>query len=171
MRDEERAEEFCRAVGPDLVGFLTLYCGDRDLAEDLAQQTLARVWASWNRMRTVADRRAYVHRMACNAASSWFRRRAAERRARQRAGARRPAETHGAVDPATSMAVRDAVAALPNRQRSAVLLRYYADLSVRETAAVMGCAEGTVKALTFKAVAALREAGLTDDTDEQVKHG
>lgn len=67
--------------------------------------------------------------------------------------------------------MRDAVAALPTRQRTAVLLRYYADLSVRDTTAVMGCAEGTVKALTFKAIAALREAGLTDDTDEQVRHG
>lgn len=171
MRDDEGAEEFCRAIGPHLVGFLTLHCGDRDVAEDLAQQTLARVWASWGRIGAVSNRRAYVHRMACNAAASWFRRRAAERRARRRASPRGSRQAGGERDVATTVAVRDAVARLPQRQRTAILLRYYADLSVRDTAAAMGCAEGTVKALTFKAIAALREAGLTDDTDQQVTHG
>lgn len=170
MRDDDQAEEFCRAVGPELVGFLTLYCGDRDVAEDLAQQTLARVWASWSRLGPVTNRRAYVHRMACNAASSWFRRRAAERRATRRVSARPSAGPPTAGDLASVIAVRTAVAALPRRQRTAVLLRYYADLSVRDTAAAMGVAEGTVKALTFKAIAALRQAGLID-TGEQVTHG
>jgi DNA-directed RNA polymerase specialized sigma24 family protein len=45
------------------------------------------------------------------------------------------------------------------------VLRYFADLPVRDTAVVMGCAEGTVKALTFKAIAALRAQGLVDDEE------
>ena len=53
--------------------------------------------------------------------------------------------------------------ALPLRQRTALVLRYYSDLSVQETADVMGCAPGTVKSLTSQALAALRQtAGLVD---------
>jgi RNA polymerase sigma-70 factor, ECF subfamily len=49
------------------------------------------------------------------------------------------------------------VAALPRRQRTALVLRYYADLSVRDVAAAMECPEGTVKTLTHKAVVSLRQ--------------
>jgi RNA polymerase sigma-70 factor (sigma-E family) len=165
VRTDDEAAEFCRRARPELVGTLTLYCCDRHVAEDLAQQTLARVWASWGRVASTVDRRAYVHRMALNAARSQFRRRAAERRARQRLGGvvrRTPDE---APDHAAALVVRDAVAALPLRQRAAIVLRYFADLPVRDTAVVMGCAEGTVKALTFKAIAALRAQGLVDDEE------
>jgi DNA-directed RNA polymerase specialized sigma24 family protein len=93
MAADDDAAELCRRLRPELVGALTLYCGDRHVAEDLAQQTLARVWASWGTVRQVADRRAYVHRMALNAARSQFRRRAAERRARQRLDDPLPRET------------------------------------------------------------------------------
>lgn len=161
MQADDEAAEFCRRLRPELVGLLTLYCGDRHLAEDLAQQTLARVWASWARIHTVSNRRAYVHRMALNAAKSVFRRRAAERRARQRL----PDRVSPTRDQAVALAVRDAVAALPPRQRVAIVLRYFIDLPVRDTAAVMGCAEGTVKALTFKAIAALRAQGIVDDEE------
>jgi RNA polymerase sigma factor (sigma-70 family) len=161
MAADDDAAELCRRLRPELVGALTLYCGDRHVAEDLAQQTLARVWASWGTVRQVADRRAYVHRMALNAARSQFRRRAAERRARQRLDDPLPRET----DQTDVLAVRDAVAALPPRQRAAIVLRYFADLPVRDTAVVMGCAEGTVKALTFKAIAALRAQGPVDDEE------
>jgi RNA polymerase sigma factor (sigma-70 family) len=54
------------------------------------------------------------------------------------------------------VAVRSAVAALPPRQRAALVLRYYGGLSLAETAETLGCAEGTVKSLTHKAIAALR---------------
>lgn len=161
MRTEDEAAEFCRRMRPELVGALTLYCGDRHVAEDLAQQTLARVWVSWGRVASTVDRRAYVHRMALNGARSQFRRRAAERRARQRFGG----VVRQAPDQADALAVRGAVAELPPRQRAAIVLRYFADLSVRDTAAAMGCAEGTVKALTFKAIAALRAQGLVDDEE------
>lgn len=53
--------------------------------------------------------------------------------------------------------VRAAVAALPPRQRTAVVLRHLADLPVREVAGVLGCAEGTVKALTSQGLTAMRE--------------
>jgi DNA-directed RNA polymerase specialized sigma24 family protein len=58
--------------------------------------------------------------------------------------------------------VRAAVASLPERQRAAIALRYFADLSVHETAEALGCPEGTVKTLTRDALRALRAQGFLD---------
>jgi len=67
--------------------------------------------------------------------------------------------------------VRAGLRALPDRQRLAVVLRYFADLSVADTAAAIGCPEGTVKTLTREAIRALRGAGLiaepVEDEDEE----
>ena len=67
------------------------------------------------------------------------------------------------TDSATVIAVRVAVARLPQRQRTALVLRYFADLSVAETAEAMRCPEGTVKTLTRQAILALRSTGLIGD--------
>jgi RNA polymerase sigma-70 factor (ECF subfamily) len=65
----------------------------------------------------------------------------------------------------TQVALRVAVAALPERQREALVLRYLADLSVAETATAMGCAPGTVKSAVHAALATLR-IELEDDEDD-----
>lgn len=75
-----------------------------------------------------------------------------------------PATVDGA-DAAEDFAVRDAVSRLPVRQREAVVFRYFGQLSVRETAAAMGCAEGTVRALTSQGIAALRAHFDINDTE------
>jgi RNA polymerase sigma-70 factor (ECF subfamily) len=61
------------------------------------------------------------------------------------------------------------VAALPRRQREVVCLRFYADLPVAETAARLGVAEGTIKALTHQAIASLRRSLLAEP--EEVRNG
>ena len=73
-------------------------------------------------------------------------------------------------DTTAAIAVRDAVLALPRRQRAAVIARFYAGLSVADAATALQCAPGTVKALVHQAVANLRAAGLTDvdEPDEEV---
>jgi RNA polymerase sigma-70 factor (sigma-E family) len=157
MEDPEGVIGFCHRVRPRLVGTLSLLCGDGDAAEELAQETLARVWLRWSRVRELGEPRAtaWTFRVAINLANSWVRRRMAERRARARL-AGQAASAHLDPDPADALAVRQAVAALPRRQRTALVLRYYADLPVAEVAALMGCAPGTVKSLTSKALTALR---------------
>lgn len=149
---------FCHRVRPRLVGTLSLICGDGDTAEELAQETLARVWRHWSRVRELGEplATAWTYRVAINLTNSWLRRRVAERRARARLGAQ-AAGAHIDPDPADAVAIRRAVAALPRRQRTALVLRYYADLPVAEVAALMGCAPGTVKSLTSKALTALRK--------------
>lgn len=151
-------DAFCRELHPRLVGALALRTGSRALAEELAQETFVRVWERWPTVRAATSPDAWAFRVALNLTSSRFRRLGAERRARARLEAR-PVED-AALDtggPERAM-VREAVAALPPRQRTAVILRYFSELSVAETAVAMGCAEGTVKSLTAKAVDALRTA-------------
>lgn len=153
--------EFCTREFPRLVGALSLYCGDRGVAEELAQEALARVCRDWARVSGMAAPGPWIHRVAMNLASSWFRRRAAERRALRRLGGRRQ-EHHRDRDGADTAAVRAAVSTLPRRQRQAVVLRYYSDLPAREVAALMGCAEATVRTLTRDGLAGLRSR-LSDD--------
>jgi RNA polymerase sigma-70 factor (sigma-E family) len=157
MDDPAGVIGFCHRVRPRLVGMLSLLCGDGDTAEELAQETLARVWLRWSRVRELDEplATAWTYRVGVNLANSWLRRRIAERRARARLDAR-ATDAHLDPDPADAVTIRRAVAALPRRQRTALVLRYYADLPVAEVAALMGCAPGTVKSLTSKALTALR---------------
>lgn len=162
--DSEQAA-FCRREHPRLVGALTLYSGDRGLAEELAQEALARACRAWPRVAAMAAPGAWVHRVAINLAKRHFRRQRLWQAVLRRHAGRAPDDHHD-EDVAATLAVRAAVAALPPRQRTALVLRYYSDLPVAEVAAAMGCAPGTVKALTHKAVARLREhGGLLDDAE------
>lgn len=146
-------EAFCRREYPRLVGSLSLHCGDAAAAEDLAQEALARAVDRWDRVARMQAPGAWVHRVAINLANSHYRRRQAERRARTRHGA---APDHDDGDLAGALAVREAVSRLPAKQRTAVTLRFFAQMSVAETAAVMGCSEGAVAQHTRRGVAALR---------------
>lgn len=151
--------EFCRSEYPRLVGSLTLYTGSADLALDLTQEALARVCRNWPTVATMEAPGAWAHRVAINLANSTVRRRVIERR-----HARRTPDTEqvSSEDSAETLALRAAVANLPRRQRAAIVLRYWRDLSVDDTAQAMGCAPGTVRALTYQGINRLRELGLTD---------
>lgn len=146
----------CEAEHPRLVGMLALYTGDRHVAEELAQDALVRLCQHWPKVRE-GNPAAWLTTVAMNLGRSMFRRRGAARRAMARHGG---SDEVVERDDATVLAVREAVAALPRRQREAVIHRHFLGHSVRESAAAMGCAEGTVKSLTHKGLAALRKAGL-----------
>lgn len=155
--------EFCRTQHRTLVGALGLYSGDAAVAEELAQETLLRVCRSWEHVRTCDSPAAWTMRVALNLARSRFRRVATGWRAMATLAARPVSDP---AEPTDVLAVRTAVRALPDRQRRALVLRYYADMSVRETATLLGCPEGTVKTLTRQAIASLRRAGLEVDDDD-----
>lgn len=154
--------DFCRCEHPRLVGSLTLYTGSADLALDLTQEALARVCRDWATVSAMDAPGAWAHRVAINLANSTFRRRALERRHARRD---QPADRSPPPDSAESLALRAAVANLPRRQRAAIVLRYWRDLSVDDTALAMNCAPGTVRALTYQGINRLRELGLTDHTE------
>jgi RNA polymerase sigma factor (sigma-70 family) len=162
VNPEREAAEFCAAVAPRLVGSLTLFCGDRGLGEELAQEALARAVERWNRVGRMDAPEAWVYRTPFNLARSHAKRRAAERRAHLLLATTPVAAL---PDAATAIALRDAVRALPTRQREAVIARYYGGLSVAEAAAALGCAPGTVKALVHKGVTTLRASRLMDEQE------
>lgn len=147
---------------PRVEGALVLYTGDRLRAQDLAQETFARVCQHWERVERMAAPGPWVHRVAMNLAHSAHRRRGAERRATDRAIARGAGLDLLVAEPdvVVAGALRTALLALPERERAVVVLRFYADLSVEDTASVLGIPSGTVKTTTRRAVAALRESGL-----------
>jgi RNA polymerase sigma factor (sigma-70 family) len=157
-------DAFCRAQYPRLVGLLGLYCGDGNVAEDLAQEALLRLVQKWSRLPTTDDAQRWLTRVALNLAKSSLRTRATRRRILDHYGAGLASESHRA-DPTSAVAVRAAVASLPERERRVVILRYFDDLSVAEVAEVMQCPEGSVKSLSHAAIGRLRAAGLEVNDD------
>lgn len=147
---------FCAAQYPRLVGGLTLYVGDQYVAEELAQEALLRACRRWEHVCRLESPGGWTWRVALNLANSHFRRRRTAWRARQRLEADAGA-VHRDPDSAVAVAVRRAVADLPERQKRALVLRYFLDLSVEDTAARMGTSNNAVQSLTKRAVAALRD--------------
>jgi RNA polymerase sigma-70 factor (sigma-E family) len=149
------AEAFCRRIRPRLVGTLVLYCNDPAAGEELAQEALARAIERWDRVSTYESPDAWVFRVGLNLARSWQRRRRAQERVQRKLIVQ--LHPYAAVPPAeATVAVRDLVSRLPARQRAVVITRFYAGLSVEETAKVLGCAPGTVTAHTHRALRRLR---------------
>lgn len=156
--DQAAFEAFCRRERPRLVGALTLYCGDVLLAEEVAQEALLAACRDWSRLQRMRAPGAWAHRVAMNIVNSAIRRRYAERRALRRHGPDR--DRYELPDVASAVRVREAVRKLPDDQRAVVVLRFYADLSAAEVGEVMGRTSEAVRALTHRAVVALRAAGL-----------
>src|SRR5262245_55550123 len=130
---------------------LHVLTGDRHRAEDLAQEALLRAQRDWRRISTYDRPGAWVRRVALHAASNASRRRGREERALGRVGVADPTTELPAVVERLWRAVRD----LPDQQRWAVVLHYVEDRSVAEVAAVLECAEGTVKTHLSRARATL----------------
>lgn len=160
---DESLVEFCRAEYPRLVGLLGLYCGDRAVAEELAQETLARAWRRWPKVRRLDRPDSWAQRVAINLANSHLRRIVAERKARARIG---PASEQAAPAVEDVVAVRRAVAALPRRQRAAVVFHYYLDLPLSDVAERMDTSVPGVKSLLHRAVGRLRTDGRVTDPKE-----
>lgn len=156
---------FCEREHGRLVGILTLHLGDRRVAEELANEALITLCERWSTIDELRNPQAWVTRVALNQANSWLRRRVAERRARARL-ADQPAPAAPA-DTDDALAIRTAVAALPQRQRAALVLRYWDGMSAAEAGEVLGIEPATVRALTHQAVTALRTE-FTFDLDEEL---
>lgn len=146
-------EGFCESNKERLVGVLTLHCGDPHTAEELAQETLVKVCIRWRSVQRMMNPEAWMFRVAINLSNSYFRRKTAERKAKARLTSD---PYHHDPDIANAVAVRQALATLPKRQRSVLVLRFYADLSVGDVAEALDIPEGTVKTLTHRGIKSLR---------------
>ncbi|MEV0090283.1 SigE family RNA polymerase sigma factor [Streptomyces sp. NPDC050738] len=149
-------EEFVAARGPRLLRTAWLLTGDAHLAEDLLQTALAKVWPKWSRIARDHPE-AYVRKVLVTTHTSWWR-----RHWRGEVPTGELPERSGAADPYADVDLEQSLAAavrtLPVRQRAVIVLRYFEDLSVEETAATLGCAPGTVKSQASKALRTLRAA-------------
>jgi RNA polymerase sigma-70 factor (sigma-E family) len=153
-------DDFVRRRGQALCRAAFLLTGDRHLAEDLVQTALAKVYGKWSGIVAKGDPGPYVRAVLVRQAIAWRRRRWHGEVPTS------PLPESNAADHGAAVASRDrlyrALGRLPVRQRAAIVLRYYEDLSEADTAAAMGCSVGTVKSQTAKGLARLR-AVMGDD--------
>lgn len=165
-------ERFCHDAHPRLVAALAHHCGDRFLAEELAQEALIRAGDRWTKVRRLDSPMGWAFRVGANLAASSFRRRGAERRAVERVRARAADDRHLDADTGDAIAVRRALAELTDRQRRVVVLRYFLDLSADQAGEVLGMSAGAVRMQSHRALSALH-ARLTEDADvtEEVPDG
>lgn len=142
--------------------------GNADEAEDLTQETFLRAYQAFSRLRPNSNYRAWLYKIATNSAYSAFRRWKREREAGYSDFA--DVEEYEAPDDAverlddlviqqeTLEAIKEAINALPPKQRTAVLLRYLQGLDYSEIAQVLDCSEDSARANVYQALRRLRQA-------------
>lgn len=153
---EEAVREIYLAHFGALAGWAAHLVEDRDLGHDLATEAFVKLLNHWG---TVDQPRAWLYTTVSNLVKDHWRRLGRER------GALRRLHGEGSLDPdlqvahgpdlATVVSVREAVEALPDRLRQAVLLHYFGDLTVTEIARQLGKADGTIKRDLYDARALL----------------
>lgn len=165
VREDPDFEAFVRARSAVLLRMAYLMTGDRGHAEDLLQTVLLRTVRHWRSARSAPE--AYVRQALVNLCRDNWRR--ASVRPRELPLVLPAAEAISRVDgPAERVAQRSeliaALAQLPSAQRAVIVLRFVEDLSVAQTAALLGLSDGTVKSYTSRAITTMRTA-LTDHNE------
>jgi RNA polymerase sigma-70 factor (sigma-E family) len=162
---EREFESYVAAQWRPLLRAAWLLTGDWAASEDLVQSALTQVWAQWPRVRAAAERDAYVRRMLMNQFLG---------QRRRRSSTELPSDVvpESPTPDATAEANRRlmltrALDELPARQRAAVVLRYFDDLTLEQTAAALGCTVGTAKSQTSRALAKLRSSAHLDTPLEE----
>ncbi|MBM7518184.1 SigE family RNA polymerase sigma factor [Nocardioides nitrophenolicus] len=155
MRDEDEFVAFAQGARDRLRRTAYLLCGDWDRAADHVQDALIRVYVAWPRLTRAGREYAYARRALVSVVLDHARRRSSTELVVE-ADHQRP----DGIDVAELVSARETLLAvmaeLPPRQRACVVLRYFDDLSVADTAKALGCSEGTVKSQTARALDRLR---------------
>ncbi|WTR12889.1 RNA polymerase sigma factor [Streptomyces sp. NBC_00138] len=139
IRSQERAaSELFAALYPRLAGWVRRLVDDDGTAHEIASEAFTRLWARWTK---VDEPSGFLYVTAANLVRDHWRRTERERRALRRARTEEAVKRPPDADPS----VRLLVQSLPERLRNPALLHYYADLPIREVAALLGRNEGTVK--------------------------
>ncbi|WP_346012492.1 SigE family RNA polymerase sigma factor [Streptomyces sp. SID3343] len=162
MQEEEDFRAFMTSRWPGLLRTAYLLTGGHHHdAEDLAQTTLARVYAKWHHVRRSDNIDGYVRRIMVHTNTDRFRR----SRIREWVTPRIPdtPTPDGAELTAERDVLMSALARLPARQRAAVVLCYFEDMSQTEIAAALGCRLGTAKSQVSRGLEKLRKDGALID--------
>ena len=153
--DEQAFSDFVSREQAGLLRLAVLLAGDRGHAEDLVQTALIKAYRHWSRISAAGPPTAYVRRVVVTSHTSWRRRLSTTEQVVE-VLPDRPDSSPGMPDPDEEL--RTALRSLPPRMRTAVVLRYYADLSVQQTAEAMGCSASAVDTQTSRGLARLRAA-------------
>ncbi|GAA3222234.1 SigE family RNA polymerase sigma factor [Actinocorallia longicatena] len=153
MADRSDYQAFVASRWPRLLRLAYLLTQDWQSAEDLVQTALVKAWFAWPRV--TGDPEPYLRKIIVNTHSSWWRRAWRSREITSEAVPDRPGPDHTAHTGERDL-VWDALGRLPDRQRTAVVLRFYEDLPEAQVAELMHCSVGTVKSQTSRALAKLR---------------
>jgi RNA polymerase sigma-70 factor (sigma-E family) len=161
-RDEALSRLF-EAHYADTVRLAFYLTGSWPVAEDLAQEAFVRLWRRWGGLRDHHTALGYLRTTVVNLSRSTLRRRLLELRHQHTVS-----QQSQDADPVARLDVARALAGLPAGKRACVVLRHLADLSVEETAAVLGISTGSVKSQTHKGLRLLGAA--LSDRDDRSRH-
>lgn len=152
-RDRAASEELFNGHYPRLAGWVRRMVDDDDTAHEIAAEAFTRLMARWT---SLDNPHAYLYKIASNLVRDHWRRTERERRALRTAAAGQRDNTEHRTD--SEVDLRSLVETLPERQRSAFLLHYYAGFGVREVSAMLHRPEGTIKSDLHNARAFLKAA-------------
>jgi RNA polymerase sigma-70 factor (sigma-E family) len=139
-----------------LVRISVVLVGDVGTAEEVVQECFIAMYAAWRRLKNVDKAVNYLRRSVVNRSRSVLRRRIVADKHVPKHEPDMPSAEQGAITQLERAAVIAALRSLPARQREAIMLRYYLDLSEEEVADAMRISRGAVKSHTARAKAALR---------------
>ena len=139
-----------------LVRLAAFLVRDNATAEEVVQDSFVAMHGAWRRLRDTDKALSYLRQSVVNRSRSVLRHRMVVDKNTPKPPPDMPSAEHGAIIQLERSAVVSALRGLPERQREALVLRYYGDLSEAQIASVMGISRGAVKSHTARAMAALR---------------
>ncbi len=139
-----------------LVRLAAFLVRDNATAEEVVQDSFVAMHGAWRRLRDTDKALSYLRQSVVNRSRSVLRHRMVVDKNTPKPPPDMPSAEHGAIIQLERSAVVSALRALPDRQREALVLRYYGDLSEAQIASMMGISRGAVKSHTARAMAALR---------------
>jgi len=153
--DEAEFKAYAAARMRDLRRTAFLLCGDWHHADDVVQTVFTKLYVNWDKVQRHDRLDAYVKTMLVRATFDRRRRMSWRRELSSASPPETPTPTPSSVE--DRLLLFDALAKMPPRQRAVVVLRFWQDLDVTETAHLLGCSEGTVKSQSARGLAKLRE--------------
>jgi RNA polymerase sigma-70 factor (sigma-E family) len=165
---DEQFTEFVSARLPAFRRVAYLLCQDWHQADDIVQAAITRLYVHWGRVSAMEHAEAYVRAILARAflsqqRSGWVRRVILSDQV--------PESLACGPDREAALDLKAALAGLPPRQRATLVLRFYCDMTVEQTAEALGCTQGTVKSQTSKGLGSLRRALEPRQPEEITSYG
>ena len=133
------------------------FVGDLDLADEITQEVFVRMFTGRKRWKPRAKFTTWIYKMTLNTSRELLRKKKREQTIRNKVKSETGPRPEHASSDAQEPELMNLIKILPDRQREAVVLRFFQKLSIKKTAKIMGCRQGTVKSHLHKAMRNLRK--------------